>query len=326
MRKQDGSVGLIILLIVVVAGVLVWDKRLAVEDWFKLRNYTAPSTISALAMDDNMTAKATHDFYVNHPAIDDAAIFNTKCPAGSEQTIVLGCYHSNQAGIFLYNVTDLRLNGEQQVTAAHEMLHAAYDRLSTKDRNYVDGLLQDYYKHDLHDQRILDTIAAYQKSEPTAVVNEMHSVFGTEIAMLPPALETYYKQYFTDRAKIAAYAASYQAEFTSRQNQVTEDDAKLNQLKSEFTDNENDLQARNDDLQNLQTKMDNEKQTKQFDAYNANVPVFNAKVDAFNAELDTNKQLAAQFNQLLADRNAIALEERQLAKALNSQLAPIQTK
>ena len=71
---------------------------------------------------------------------------------------MLGCYHSNQDGIFLYNVQDARLAGVQQVTAAHEMLHAAYDRLSTKDKNYVDGLLMDYLQERPQDQRIIDTM------------------------------------------------------------------------------------------------------------------------------------------------------------------------
>ena len=34
----------------------------------------------------------------------------------SEKTIILGCYHSDQEGIFVYNVTDPRLSGVEQVT------------------------------------------------------------------------------------------------------------------------------------------------------------------------------------------------------------------
>jgi hypothetical protein len=327
MRKNnDGWVSFAFLIVVVLVGVVVWDKRLAVEDWIKLRNYTAPSTIAALATDDTMTPLAVHDFYINHPDQENAATFNKNCPAGTEKTIVLGCYQSNQRGIFLYNVTDTRLDGVEQVTAAHEMLHAAYDRLSTKKRDYVDGLLEDYYKNDLHDQRLLGTIAAYKKSEPNDVVNEMHSVFGTEVMQLPAALETYYKQYFTDRQKIATYAAAYQGEFVTRQNQVAADDAQLAKLKSAFTADEADLEARNTDLQSLQTQMNTEKQRGQIAEYNANVPKYNAKVDAYNVEVGTVKQLVAQYNQLVVARNAIAVEEQQLSQALNSQAAPIATK
>src|SRR5262249_17898052 len=122
----------------------------------------------------------------NHPEIDTKNNFSSNCPNnGGEKTVILGCYHPDQNGIFVLGVSDPRLDGVMQVTAAHEMLHAEYDRLNSKDRSYVNGLLMDYYEHDLHDQRIQDVIAAYKLSEPNDVVNEMHAVFGTEIAKLP---------------------------------------------------------------------------------------------------------------------------------------------
>ena len=48
------------------------------------------------------------------------------------------------------------------------MLHAAYGHLSDSQRSYVDGLLMNYYQHDLHNQVILNEIANYKKIEPTA--------------------------------------------------------------------------------------------------------------------------------------------------------------
>ena len=140
---------------------------------------------------------------------------------------MLGCYHSGQSGIFVLDVTDSRLDGVEQVTAAHEMLHAAYDRLSRSERSKVDAMLEDYYKNDLKDQRIVETINAYKKSEPKDVVNEMHSIFATEIASLPAPLEKYYQRYFTDRGQIVANAERYKSEFTSRQEAIVGYDAQL---------------------------------------------------------------------------------------------------
>src|SRR5690349_20404233 len=111
------------------------------------------------------------------------------------------------------------------------MLHAAYDRLSAKDRTYVDGLMLDYYHHDLHDQQLLDTIASYQKSEPNDVTNEMHSVFGTEADNLPAPLEQYYKKFFDNRQKTVAYSTGYEQEFTSRKAAVAAYDQQLTELK-----------------------------------------------------------------------------------------------
>src|SRR5665213_1897181 len=98
-----------------------------ISDWFKLRNYTPPASVKAFAVADTMTPYAIHMFYINHPAVEsNVSAFRAKC-AIAEQTIVLGCYRGLEQGIEIYNVKDPRLNGVQQVTAAHEMLHAAYD-------------------------------------------------------------------------------------------------------------------------------------------------------------------------------------------------------
>ncbi|HXE10230.1 MAG TPA: hypothetical protein VN554_02280, partial [Verrucomicrobiae bacterium] len=108
-------------------------ERQNIYDWVKLQGYQAPADIAALAQQDTMTAYGRKIFYVNHPQLDDKSNFAGKCPNnGGEQTIVLGCYRPGESGIFLLNVSDPRLNGVEQVTAAHEMLHGAYERLSDK--------------------------------------------------------------------------------------------------------------------------------------------------------------------------------------------------
>src|SRR5665213_3192248 len=188
-----------------ILGLLAFNRQ-NINDWWLLRHYQPPPAVAHLADQDTMTDYGRKIFYVNHASIESKTAFPQECPNnGGEQTIVLGCYHSNQAGIFLLSVTDPRLDGVEQVTAAHEMLHGAYDRLSSSAKARVDAMLLDYYNHDLHDQRVRDTIAAYRKSEPHDVVNEMHSVFGSEIAHLPAGLEQYYKHYFTDRSKVTGY-------------------------------------------------------------------------------------------------------------------------
>jgi hypothetical protein len=113
-------------------------NRQNIIDWWRLWNYQAPAAIAQLATQDTMTAYARRIFYVNNAALDSKTVFSKQCPNnGGEQTIVLGCYHSNQAGIFLLGVTDPRLNGVEQVTAAHEMLHVA----EKQGRLYAAGLL-----------------------------------------------------------------------------------------------------------------------------------------------------------------------------------------
>jgi hypothetical protein len=303
---------------------LIAGIRQPLFDWWQLRGYKAPTDVSALSAQDTMTDYGRKVFYVNHPAIDSKQSFRSVCPnGGGEQTIVLGCYHGNQRGIYLLDVTDSRLNGVEQVTAAHEMLHAAYDRLSSGDRNRVNTMLQDYYDHDLHDQRIIDTINAYRKSEPNDVVNEMHSIFGTEIVSLPSELETYYKKYFTDRSQVAAFAARYQSEFTSRQAAVERYDMQLAALKQQIKATNSDLEAKASSINSEQKRLVGLRSSGNIDAYNAGVPVYNQLIDTYNAELRQLQVAINQYNQLVTTRNAVALEQDELVNELSTQATPI---
>ncbi len=319
------SIGVFVMLVLWL-GLLGWAvfNRQNIFDWWQLQHYQAPVAVSELAVQDTLTDYAHKVFYVNHPSIDDKTTFASKCPNnGGEQTIVLGCYHGDQAGIFLLSVSDPRLNGVEQVTAAHEMLHAAYDRLSGSNRKQVDAWLMDYYQHSLHDKRILDTIAAYKKSEPNDWVNEMHSVFGTEIAGLPQNLETYYQRYFTDRSQVTKFAANYQAEFTSRQAAVARDDAQLARLKAQITALEADLKGRQAQINSEQDRLVELRNSNNIRAYNAGVPAYNQSVDAYNVEVNELQTLIDQYNQLVTSRNATALEQNQLVKELTTKVAPI---
>jgi hypothetical protein len=324
-RRGHRLATLLLLLVWLASLGLLALNRQNIFDWWELRQYQPPAAVSALASQDTMTAYGRKIFYVNHPVIETKSAFAGVCPSGSrEQTIVLGCYHAGQSGIFLLGVDDPRLDGVQQVTAAHEMLHGAYDRLSGTERKKVDAMLLDYYNNGLHDQRVLNTIAAYRKSEPNDLVNEMHSVFGTEIAQLPAGLEQYYKRYFTNRGQVAAYAAQYQAEFTSRQAVISQDDAQLAALKAQIDNIKSDLQSKQADISARQSQLLSQKNSGDIAAYNAGVPGYNNLIDAYNNEVQTIRSLTDQYNQLVAARNAVALEQNQLVKDLSNDTTPIQ--
>lgn len=320
-KRRTGKISWL-LVAALFAGMFLTQNQ-SVADWWKLRGYDPPAAISELAADTTMTDKARHLFYLNHPEIAAKESFAKQCPSGTEKTIVLGCYKSGERGIFVLVVTDKRLDGVEQVTAAHEMLHAAYERLSGGDKKHVDELLEDFYKNGLKDQRVKDILKSYEQTEPGQQFNEMHSIFGTEIKSLPPELEGYYQQYFSDRAKVAGYAADYQSAFTSREAQIKKDDAQLASWKKQIDANELSLEARQAELENMRAQMAQYRRS-DTGAYNALVGPYNAKVEAFNALLNDTKALIIQYNQLVKTRNDIALETTELQKALSGSLPTIQ--
>jgi uncharacterized protein YdaU (DUF1376 family) len=304
---------------------VVFADRQNLLDWWRLHSYQAPTQVAQIATSDTMTSYARKIWYVNHPALDDKPTFREACPDnGGEQTIVLGCYHSNQAGIFLLKVSDARLQGVEEVTAAHEMLHAAYDRLSASERQAVDAQLTAFYEHDLHDDRIKATIATYKQSEPRDVVNEMHSIFGTEVSQLPPSLEQHYQRYFKNRAQVVTFSSQYQAEFTSRQQMVAQADAQLASLKKQIDSREADLKAKQASIGAQHDQLLQLRNSGNVTAYNAGVPAYNGAIDAYNQEVAAARALINQYNQLVARRNAIALEQDELVNSLKSNTPTLQ--
>jgi Skp family chaperone for outer membrane proteins len=306
---------------------LAFVHRQDIIDWAMLYGYTPPAQVATIATQDTMTNKARRILYVNHPEIQTSAPFAKSCSQvqHEEKTIVLGCYTGNQSGIYVLSVNDPRLDGVEQVTTAHEMLHAAYDRLSSSERAKVDAMLMDYYNHDLHDERLQSTIDAYKKSEPNDVVNEMHSIFGTEIAALPTPLEQYYAQYFTNRHQVTAFAADYQSEFTGRQKQVATYDAQLKTMKAQIDADNADLDRRDAQINTSKQQLDSLRTNGSASAYNAAVPAYNAQVNAYNDELAAVKRLIAQYNAIVAARNALVLEEQELVGELSGSSAETQT-
>ncbi len=305
----------------IAVAVVVATHYRQIYDWYRLRDYQPPAEVVQLADQTTMTPDTRRLFYVNRPLVDDKANFNKHCPSGgNEQTIVLGCYIGGENGIYLYNVSDPELKGVVQVTAAHEVLHAIYERLGRSEKNKVNAMLEDYYNNDLHDERLIKVFESYKKSEPNELVNEMHSIFGTEIGSLPAGLEDYYKQYFTDRSKIVAYADAYQGAFTRRREQVKAYDTQLTALKSQIEANEKQLEQQTATLTQQKAELDSQLAQKNYTAYNALVNEYNATVRSYNNLVNSTQALINQYNDIVKTRNELALEEQDLFKAIDSRL------
>lgn len=310
-----------VLIVVIGLGALAYGQRFAIFDWVRLRNYDPPAEIQKLADETTMLQPTKRIFYANHPVIEPKGQFNTDCSTG-EKTIVLGCYISGK-GIFLYDVTDVRLQGVEQVTAAHEMLHAAYDRLSSNEKRRVNDLTAAAYAK-VTDKRIRNVIEDYQSSGAD-VPNELHSILGTEVRNLPQELEDYYARYFSDRGKIVSFSEQYEQEFTQRQQKVTEYDKQLAELKKSIDDLNSSLPNKAKEINDEYARLLSLKNSGKISAYNAGVGPYNTSVNNYNASVVREQNLINQYNALVKERNAIALEENELLKAIDSRPETIET-
>jgi uncharacterized protein YukE len=310
-------ISLLLLILLLVA--MINQQKL--YDWWRLRGYTPPAYVAQLATQDTMNSYTRHLFYLNRPKIlNTVQGFRDYCPE-NKNTIVLGCYRSGQNGIFIYNVPDPTLAGVTEVTAAHEVLHSVYARLSGKERNYVNGLLESYYKNDLHNATVLAEVKLYQETEPRDVMDEMNSTFGTEILNLPPALNSYYGKYFTDRSAIVHYEQQYEVQLTTRLNTVSSDDKTLASLQQSIQSQEGSLQQQYSQIEADHQQLTNLLNADETSSYNAQVDSFNSEVDAYNSAIGTLQANISSYNQLVTTRNLIAGQLTTLDKALDTRLS-----
>jgi len=316
--KPTKILAAVFVLLLVVAGV-AWNQRLALYDWWRLADYNPPLAIQQLAQETTMTPYATHLFYVYHPLIEGSADFNRDCSV-TPQVTVLGCTVSFQ-GIYLYDVQDPQLNGLEQSTAAYEMLHVGYSRLSDSERTTIDALVLQAYKAALPgDPELGQEEASYLKTEGAgAVANELHSMVGTEVTNLPPALATYYAQYFSNRSAVLAYRNEYEAVFERRQSTVSTDDNELNSWKLEINEDESTLDSEETRLSQESGQLQVLLGEGQDQEYNDEVPGYNAAVADQNALANATKNLIASYNSLVNARNGAAIEVNQLYQTISSQ-------
>lgn len=306
--------GLLFSLTLLGLSLLAWSERQAIYDWYRLRGYDPPKQVVQLAGDTTMNDYARKVFYVNHPLLEDKAGFNQHCPQ-TEQTIVLGCYVKN-GGIYIYDVSDPRLKGVEQVTAAHELLHAAYDRLNESEKSNVIGLIKKAYA-EVNNKRIRKSIASYQKAGAD-INDELHSILGTEVRDLPAELETYYQKYFENRVKIVGYSEAYEQVFNANQAKISRLEGQINSLKSELNSLKSFIDSRQTkvaaDYQRLQQLADSG-QTK---AYNKQVPIYNGEVSKLRAAITSFNQKVELINDLIKQYNQLGVEQSELYEALDS--------
>lgn len=295
-----------------VYGVIVY--RQAIQDWWVLQNYTPPAEIQQLAADTTMIGQGKDLFFVSDPKVQESAEFNQNCTDHGEKSLVLGCYTKQR--IYIYRVSDTRLTGVVQVTAAHEMLHAAYERLDEKEKIDINALIEAQLAT-ISDQRLQDLIKLYDEHKPDMRLNELHSILATEYTTLSPQLEEYYRRYFADRSKVVAFAANYASVFTASQNKIAGLSRQLDTLKSQIDKNTSELNRQQAELEDSATELNSLRQTDP-EAYNQRVPTYNTQVREYNNLVVSIRSLIQKFNELVVEHNNEATAQSDLYHGLDS--------
>jgi hypothetical protein len=313
MKKRVFSVFGLVLVAFTLLGV---TQRQTIKDYYIVQTQPLGNQSSALAQNLSLTPNASFLYKASQPQVQPAEAFNQSCKSvAHEHSIVLGCYSRQR--IYIYNVADTRLNGVKEVTAAHELLHAAYERMSQKEKTELNKTLT-ATADSIDDQRFKDTLAEYRRTEPGQLENELHSILGTEIAVLPTKLEEHYRKYFTNRSQIVSYAKQYEDSFTSLDSKIKQYDQQLADLKAQKELQENSLNQLQTDIESERARLDQLKNSNETEEYNAAVPGYNAKIQTYNSDITTLKQIIQSYNQIVEARNSLASTQNDLVKQLDS--------
>lgn len=294
-----------------------------ITDWVKGFAYTPSEQVAATNNRIGFTPRGQQIFYATFPSVEDKTQFNASCSSGERTVAILGCYVGDR--IYIYNIQNAELDGTLEVTAAHEMLHAAYQRLNYFERQQVDAMIKSEYETIKDVPEISQIMQYYTAAEPGAELDELHSIIGTTIKDLPAPLEVYYGRYFSNRSAIVTLNEKYNAVFSSLTAQADELQKKVDtdgkQLQRDMATYQIDLNQLNLDIQSFNSRANSGGFTTQSEfttartALEARVATLNDRRSGLNARADA-------YNNDIAKLNALAVHVNKLNESINGVEAP----
>jgi hypothetical protein len=316
----------VIFLVGIIGTFLLITNRQYITDQVGVWSYQPTSEIERFATRAGMNDTGKFYFYASRPSLESADSFNRECARREQAVAVLGCY--NGVSIYIYDIQDATLDGIREVTAAHEMLHAAYARLSSSDRRKVDELLEAEYTLLRQDTTFADRMAFYDRSEPGERYNELHSIIGTEVATLQPELEMYYDRYFGDRHSTVALYAAYSGVFLEVQQHADALSAQLTQLgdtiEQETAAYNSDTAQFNADATAFQRRVEAGGFADQA-TYDSERGLLVARAELLDSQRTTINAMVEHYESLRAELHEVAQQSEALNRSIDSSLTAAPT-
>lgn len=333
--------GAIALTAIPIAIAVALTNRDEIEDRLNLVPNPPSAEVERLAQATTMTPLAQRLFYRQDPTLEPRSTFLAQCNVPPE-TIVLGCYLQERQGqrilggkIVIQAIDDPQFAGIMEVTAAHEMLHAAYDRLTPTQQQRLFEQLQQALEN-VTNERLLNLLQDYKAKDLNLYRHELHSHLGTELPTLGnPELEAHYRRYFRDRRRVVAFAEQSVRLITRFEQQAEALGAAISQLEQQLQAAQQELETlaarlkrsgdrlTQDQAQLEQTQAaaqtalvrgdgrsgplfaqferDQARFNRDVDDHNAQVAEYQQQVERFNQSLEQYRQNVDAYNQLAQD-------------------------
>ena len=296
-----------------------------------VRNWSTNTSpeIEKLVVNLRLTSKGKFIFGAVDPQIEDATVFNSACTVSESSVSSLGCFDPNTQKIHIYNVESEELAGEIEATAAHELMHAAWERLSNFDRMKLEPYLLAVYNSEEYSEMLHKSTENYA---PSDLLTELHSQIAERIKTLPAELENHYAAYFEDQDLIVSYFESYY----SMMEKLVED---ADTLSKEIDEGRVALQTQADEYEkwladyntrvesfnvcardpdcsliNFETRRDafiaeSKELDAAYEAYEAAREELNAKIDVYNSGVEHLKNLDYALDSRASPEATVETEE-----------------
>lgn len=312
-------------LLLIFTGIVAWLvlNRQFVIDIVRASQFQPSSAIAAIERDLELTDPAKQLFAASQPELKSAESFNQSCKQNLEtNNPILGCY--TRQTIYIYDVTNPKLEGIEQTTTAHELLHAVYERLSTGERELLDTQLQTVYQK-VKDDKLVERMEYYKKTEPGQELNELHSILGTEFNNLGDSLEAHYKKYFKNRAAVVEFNKKYNNVFSEISDKMQQLVGQINNSTAEINKR---ISAHNQAVKQLKEDQDAFVRKNRRGAFtsesqfNSEQQALNARSKTLNDERSALTAAIGKANDLRQEYNTLVDEYNELSQSMNSSLAP----
>jgi hypothetical protein len=189
-----------------------------IRDQIRVWTYDSGPALEGYMDRSTMTDRGRHLMLASQPEIQSVENFDGVCTSADEGVGVLGCYIGWTQSIVLIAVSNPELDGIQEVVASHEMLHAAWDRMDETDQAVLSPLLQAESAARAADPAFTARMAAYASLPPAELLNELHSIIGTEETTISPELEEHYAEFFDNRGQVVELHLKSHAVFVEVEN------------------------------------------------------------------------------------------------------------
>jgi len=238
MNKLSGKTRLIIALSSAVLALsvasLIYFQRQFVSDSIVNFFFSPSIEVREIESSIGLTNEGKRIFYATQPELTSSRRFNQRCPRQEDKSPIIGCYTSDDR-VYIYKISNADLDGIEEVTASHEMLHAVWSRHNDSEKKRLTSLLDGAYGKLADNNELHERMEYYKRTEPGEFYNEIHSILGTEVADLGQELEKYYAQYFNNRQQILAFHQQYYSIYESLNTRANELQSQMEALSANIS-------------------------------------------------------------------------------------------